>query len=185
MKASTLAIIGIAGLAAIASGWVYESQSLSIELQPELEIPADIDYFLRAPSFRVINNDGKLDYQLQSRYLEHYTQDDVSLIESPKMLVIRNGSRWQVEAAQGEMSHQQNSVQLIDRVVMVRQGSGELRVEAGAMLFEPDFDRIGIAQQLSLQSGNAIINGENAVFDLGKNTYTINNAKAVYRNEKS
>ncbi len=156
MKLARIALVVMAGIAAIAVGWIYQSQtSISISKQ-ELEIPVGIDYYLSAVSFRAMDKNGKLHYALKTPYLQHFKSSDISRMDSPEMAIYRDSEIWQVQANSAEMLHQQNTVNLIDQVTMEKNGNKPVK-----------------------------INADKAVFDLDNNVYLLTNTRAIYYNENS
>ena len=176
----TIILVFIAVLAAIAVGWVYQSRSKDTLGRPELEIPTDIDFFLSSMNYRVFNNSGNLDYQLQSPYLEHFIKDDISRIEAPRIQVYRDSGDWQIQASRGNILHRQEWLQLDTNVVMQRQGADAIQVRSESMLFKPDQDLIASQGIVTIESGNAKISGSKAVFDLRNNVYSLKNTRAIY-----
>jgi LPS export ABC transporter protein LptC len=180
MRPLTIILIFIAVLGAIAVGWVYESRSKDTLVQPELEIPTDIDFFLSSMDYRAFNKSGNLDYQLQSPYLEHFIKDDISRIETPLIHVYRDSGDWQIKAARGNILHRQEWLQLDKNVVMQRLGANAMQVRSESMLFKPDQDLIASQGRVTIESSSAKISGDNAVFDLRNNVYSLKNTRGIY-----
>ena len=177
-----LTIIGLvfAVLCAVAVGWIYEASSKRTLVRPELEIPTDIDFFLSQMNFRVFDKTGSLNYQLQSSYLEHFIKDDISRLQQPVIRVYRTGGDWQVEALSGDILHQQEWLRLDDNVLMQKMGADPIQVRTESMLFKPDQDLVAIDAKLTIESDSAKISGDNAVFDLGNESYSMKNTRAIY-----
>ncbi len=180
MRFSVLVFIFIAVVGAIAVGWIYESRSKTTTVRPELEIPTDIDYFLAELKYRIFNQAGSLDYQLRSPYLEHFARDDISRVKQPVVDVYRPGGDWRLKASRGEIFHQKNRLQLNDNVVMQKFGPRPMQVRSQSMLFEPDRNRLSSEETVVIESGNARISGNNAVFDLQNEIYLLKNTRSVY-----
>ncbi len=180
MKPLTLIAIVIAVLAAIAVGWVYESNSKKALVRAELEIPTDIDFFLSQMDYRVFDKSGNLDYRLQSPYLEHFIRDDISRIQKPMIRVFRDTAEWRLEAGSGEILHQQEWLQFDDRVVLKKLGENAIQIRSESMLFKPHQDLLSIESSVIIESDGAKISGDNAVFDLGNEVYSLKNTKAIY-----
>ena len=180
LRPLTIITLVIAVLAAVAVGWVYEASSRNSLAQPELEIPTDIDFFLSQMKFRVFDKSGNLNYQLQSQYLEHFIKDDISRIQQPVIQVYRETGDWHVEAATGNILHQQEWLQLDDKVLMQKMGADPIQVRTESMLFKPDQDLVTIDAVLTIESSRAKISGENAVFDLSNESYSLKNTRATY-----
>ncbi len=176
----TIIMVFITVLGAIAVGWVYESRSKNNLARPELEIPTDIDFFLSQLNYRVFNSSGGLDYQLQSPYLEHFIKNDISRIEQPVIQVFREGGDWQVEALNGTIFHQQEWVQLDNNVVMEQMGAESIRVRSDSILFKPGQDLVSAKTTVIIESNGARITGDQAIFDLRNEVYSLNNTRAIY-----
>ena len=174
-------IVFIAG--AVAAGWVYQSQSRTTTARPELEIPTDIDYFLAEVKYQIYDTTGALDYQLYSPYMEHFPLDDITRIKHPIVNVYRENGDWRVRARSGEMMHQQNILQLNHEVVMKRQGANPMQISSEAMVFDADRDLVTSDERVVIESDNAKISGDRAVFDLLNQVYSMKNTRAIYGHE--
>ncbi len=185
MRLSIIVVVIIAGLIAIAAGWVYQSRSKSLATRPALDIPSDIDYFMTNLNYRVIDKTGVLDYQFQSPYLEHYTQDDISRIEAPIVRVYETNSDWRVEAVIGEIYHRSNTMKLSKKVMMQKMGKDPILVRSETILFDPDRDLAVADQGLVIESANTRITADEAVFDLNNQVYRLKNTRTVYYDENN
>ena len=185
MKISSLFLLISAVVIAIAAGWIYQSQSKVSETHAQIEIPVDIDYYLSEVQFRVMNEEGVLDYQLRTPYLQHFRGDDISKMDKPEIDIYRKNQHWQVVAQTAELHHRLNTLKLIDNVLMEKQGDDPMLFSAEIMHFESDLDLVTSEQRVRLVSKNSQIDADKAVFDLDKNIYRFTNTRAVYNNENS
>lgn len=180
MKSRVLIFMLVIGIAAATSGWIYQSKSRSTVNRDELVIPDNIDYFLTDLRYRAINESGTLDYEFHSRRLEHHNRNDVSQIEIPSLKIFRGNSHWQIDSRRGELLHQHNLLRLQDHVVMVRLGNQPLQIYTQSIRFEPDRDLITSESSILMQSTNARIEAEQAIFDLANNVYSLKKARTIY-----
>lgn len=180
MKLSSIILVVSAGIIAIAVGWIYQSQTKPAETRTELEIPVDIDYYLSGVKYRVMAKSGELDYELRSPYLQHFKPGDISRIDTPEIDIFRKNQHWKIEAKTAEMLHQENTLYLIDKVLMQKQGEQPLQLTTELLRFESDSDRVIAEQAVQLIGKNTQIDADKALFELGKNIYTLTNTKAVY-----
>lgn len=185
MKARILVFVLVIGIGAVAVGWVYESQLRERVQQTELVIPANIDYFLTDLNYRSINETGNLDYEFDSRRLEHYPRDDISKIENPSLKIYRADDPWRVDAGRGEFVHAQNLLRLQQQVVMQKGGNNPLRITSEEIRFEPDRDRVSTDSGIVMHSPRAQIEADSAEFDLTNNVYRLSRTRAIYRHGKS
>lgn len=180
MRFSIFIVVLAAGIIAIAVGWIYQSSSTAIATRPALEIPTDIDYFMTNFKYRSINQSGRLDFQLESPYLEHYTQKDVSRIDEPLVVAYQQNDNWRVESKIGELDHESNTMRLSDNVVMQKIGGKPMLVRSDSILFDPDQDQVVAEQGILVETPNSRISADEAVFDLNNQVYRLKRTKAVY-----
>jgi LPS export ABC transporter protein LptC len=178
IKAPVVAVIAVATVAAIAIGWLYEPK-ITIS-RPDLEIPTNIDYFLSGVQYKSMNDQGNLDFMMQSPYLEHLTVANISLIDKPTVQIYRNAGDWRVKSLSGKLNHDDNSLQLKKNVVMRREGINPLQVQSEVLLFQPDLSLVSTSKAIRIQSDNAIIYGSEAIFDLKNQVYSLKNTKSTY-----
>ena len=180
MKPSTIMFVILAGIAAIAVGWVYQSSIKPTESISELEIPLDIDYYLAEFSYRVMSKTGSLKYDLRSPYLEHYRYEDLSRIETPLMNIYRKQHHWHARARVAEILHQTETLHLIDDVIFERKGDKPLTMKTALMSFDTKSNIITGRNGVQIVSGKSQIDADNAVFDLERNIYSLHRTTAVY-----
>ncbi|MCP3688373.1 MAG: LPS export ABC transporter periplasmic protein LptC [Gammaproteobacteria bacterium] len=156
MRLARITLVVIAGIVAIAAGWVYQSQTSIAISKQELEIPIGIDYYLSTVSYRAMDKNGKLHYALKTPYLQHFKRDDISRMDKPEMAIYRDNETWQAQANSAELLHRQNIVNLIDQVIIEKPGNKPVT-----------------------------INADKAVLDLGNNVYLFTNTRTVYYNESN
>ncbi len=179
MKPSVFIFALFAGIAAIAAGWFYQSKIQPAVSTTGTDIPLDIDYYLAEFSYRVISEAGNLEYDLRSPYLEHYKLEDVSRIEAPLMNIYRK-QQWNARARAAELIHRSEILNLIDEVVFERKGDNPLKMTTALMTFDMQRDTITGRNGVRITSGKSVIDADSAVFDLERNTYSLNETTAVY-----
>jgi LPS export ABC transporter protein LptC len=185
VKSRLSILVIILGIVAIAAGWIYESR-----LRPEVEradlvIPDNIDYFLTNMRYRSMSTEGALDYEFNSRRLEHYRLNDVSHIEVPSLRIYRKTSQWKVDALKGEFLHQDNLLRLRQQVVMQKQGRNPMQMYTESIRFEPDRDLVSSEASVLIHSKQARIEAEQAIFDLAGEVYRFSKARTTYYHEDS
>jgi len=185
MKTRLSIFIVVLGLAAVAIGWVYESQLRSQSEEAQWVIPDNIDYFLTNLRYRVMTPDGELDYEFRSRRLEHRPLTDVSHIEAPTLQIYSDGERWQVDAREGQFQHRDNLLQLRHEVVMRRGGEQPLQLSADSLSFAPDRDLVSAESNILLRTDNAVIEADTAIFDLESGHYNLTRTRSVYDQNES
>jgi lipopolysaccharide export system protein LptC len=58
-----------------------------------------------------------------------------------------------------------------------------MRVQAQSMLFKPDLNLLSSEENVIIESGNARISGNRAVFDLQNEVYSLKNTRTVFYHE--
>jgi len=180
MKSRALILVIVLGVIAVAVGWVYESHLRSRVTTTALVIPNNIDYFLTNLNYRAVDDSGKLDYEFNSRRLEHYPRNDVSLIETPALNIYRESDLWHVNALKGELQHQGNRLWLREQVVMQKTGDDPLEILTESIRFEPDQDLVSSESAVLMRSKQSTIEAQAAVFDLAGKVYRLTRTRAVY-----
>lgn len=180
MKLTTIVLVLLAGFAAIAAGWIYQSKIQPAVSSAELEIPLDIDYYLSGVRYRAMSKTGQLDYELRSPYLEHYKLEDISRIDTPRMNIYRNGQHWQAQSQMAELQHQTKVLSLIDDVIFERTDDEPVKMTTSLLSFDSNNDMVVSEKGVQIVSDKAQINADSGVFDLRRNIYSLNRASAVY-----
>lgn len=179
MKPSSFIFAAFAVIAAVAVGWIYQSRIQPVISTDSREMPMDIDYYLAGINYRVMSKAGKLEYDLQSPYLEHYKLEDVSRIEAPRMNIYRK-QLWRAQARTGELLHRNETLNLIEDVTFERKGDNPLKMEAALMIFDIDRNTLSGHDGVQITARNSKIKANSAVFDLERDVYSLNNTTAVY-----
>lgn len=179
MKSRLLIFVLVFGLMAIAAGWVYESRLRKISDIAAPEIPDNIDYFMTNLNYRAIGADGELDYEFNSRRLEHRPLKDISHIQAPALSIYRD-DLWQVDAQQGELLHTDNLLWLRQQVLMQKSGPAAFELRTESLQFDPEKDLVRSDDSVFIKSPQARIEADNAVFDLAGGIYRLGKTRAVY-----
>lgn len=185
MKSRALIFVVVIGIIAIAVGWVYESRLRPDSETAELIIPDNIDYFLTNLDYRAVGANGKIDYEFNSRRLEHHPLDDVSLIETPVLNIYRADDHWKVNALKGELQHQQNRLWLREQVVVQKTGADPFEMLTESISFEPERDLVSSETAVIMRSKQAKIEAETAEFDLAGKIYRLTRTRAIYYHDDS
>lgn len=185
MKARWLPLVIIFGIAAIAVGWIYQSQSRSESASSATSIPDNIDYYLTHLNYRTMTKAGNLNYEFQSIRLEHHNLDDISHITRPSLQIYRNSEFWQVDSILGMIEHQSNLLRLEQQVVMLKSGDKALKITSESIRFEPDRDLVISDSGVIVTTATARIKAEAASLNLADKIYSFKKTRAIYHNENS
>lgn len=121
-----LPLLGVA-LAAAASWWLYQQVSLE-HAQRDGRHRHDPDAFADDFDLRTLNARGKLEHRLWARRMEHYPDDDSTVLEMPRLELYRPGEpTWHVRARQGWVSSGGAEILLEGDVDVQRKGSKAAR----------------------------------------------------------
>lgn len=121
-----LPLLGVA-LAAAASWWLY--QQVSVEhAQGDGRHRHDPDAFADDFDLRTLNARGKLEHRLWATRMEHYPDDDSTVLEMPRLELYRPGEpTWHVNARKGWVSSGGAEILLEGNVDVQRKGSKTAR----------------------------------------------------------
>lgn len=180
MKSRVLIFVVVIGLIAVAAGWVYESRLRTKPDTGALEIPDNIDYFLTNLNYRAVDADGNLDYEFSSSRLEHRPLNDVSHIQLPSLNIYRETDRWRVNAQLGELRHADDLLWLRRQVLMQKSGAIPFELRTESIQFDPARNLVSSDSGVLMQSRQARIEADTAVFDLAGKVYRLGKTRAVY-----
>lgn len=180
MKLRPLVFILVLGVLAIAVGWIYESRLRAPAQPARLDIPDNIDYFLTNLHYRAVDDLGRLDYEFESRRLEHRPLNDTSLIDQPALRIFRDTERWRISAQQGELQHAEKLMWLRRQVVAHKSGGVPFELRTESMRFDPVRDLVQSDSGVLLSSPRSRIEADSAVFDLAARIYRLGRTRALY-----
>ena len=121
-----LPLLGVA-LAAAASWWLYQQVSLE-HAQRDGRHRHDPDAFADDFDLRTLNAQGKLKHRLWATRMEHYPDDDSTMLTMPRLELYRPGEpTWHVKSRQGWVSSGGAEVLLEGDVDVQRKGSKTAR----------------------------------------------------------
>lgn len=114
-------------LAAAASWWLY--QQVSVEYaQRDGRHRHDPDAFADAVDLRTLDARGRLEHRLWAARMEHYPDDDSTLLDAPRLELYRPGEpTWHVRARRGRVSSGGTQVLLEGNVDVRRDSSRDRR----------------------------------------------------------
>ena len=121
------------------------------------------DYIVEKFSFVRMTPEGKPRYLFYGAKLTHHPEGDVSVVERPMMQNMTPGEQpMMIHAQRGRIRHQQNEVDLMGKVDIVRPASPEaqyLRLKTEALTVFPDEDRMRSDQKVDVTLGQTTIAG--------------------------
>lgn len=81
------------------------------------------DYYLEEFTTRKFDATGTLQYRVSGKSLLHFPEDDRSEITEPNVILLRDGVRWDITSATGEMLRKPDTFTLFGNVEIERAGS--------------------------------------------------------------
>ena len=121
------------------------------------------DYIVEKFSFVRMTPEGKPRYLFYGAKLTHQPQGDVSEVERPMMQNMVPGEQpMMIHAQRGRIRHQQNEVDLMGKVDIVRPASPSaqyLRLKTEALTVFPDEDRMRSNRRVDMTLGQSTIIG--------------------------
>lgn len=124
-RAAPILVIPSVLLLAALSVWVADFLRLP-EPGGKAPSPQYPEYIVENFSSEVFKADGSRDYLLRASQLHHYTDDNITRVEAPRLMLFRGEPPpWEVEADQGVLREAQAQVDLVGAVVMHRPALGD------------------------------------------------------------
>jgi len=71
-------------------------------------------------------------------------------------------------------------VELDKDVVMQKMGAESIQVQSDSIIFKPDQDLVSSKDTVIINTGRAKITGDQAIFDLRNEVYSLKNTRAIY-----
>lgn len=166
---------------ALSLGWFFDTQS-PLLIENPLEVPENIDYYLSGVRYRAMNGEGSIRYQLDSPYLEHFIQEDISVIRQPFIDYQGKPQRWTLSAQQGVLQHQSEVFELQEQVNLTRfDANDRMQLSTERMILTTQNDLVVIPQRLQLSTGSLQLQANSATLDVSNNQYRFNGVKATYQ----
>ncbi len=112
------------------------------------------DYYLRGIHSQHTDPSGRLQHQLTAVSLSHYPHRDEITLERPHISLFQlDGSRWEVRAAHGLLSDNQQQLQLSGEVLIEQlDGPQPMRLETESLWLWPEREYAETADPVSLHS---------------------------------
>ena len=110
-------MLALAALAAL-SGWLQQTEEQAAPARASGE-RHDPDFYLKDFTLTTMDKSGAPRNRLESPYMVHYTDDDISEVTTPRMQVFRKDAPpWQIDAGSGVILSEGKTVLLRDGVVI-------------------------------------------------------------------
>ena len=140
----------------------------------ETSDPHYIDVFINDFTITAMSEDGKPDYILKAKRLEHYNDNDFAIISEPVIKLKQNDQLWSISALTGEIDDSHQRIILRDKVIVQQQGKTEsIRLETEQLEIRPheqiakSSQRVRIIQrEFNLQSKGMILNSATGEIEL-------------------
>lgn len=122
----------------------------------------DPDYMLEGLSVIRTNHDGVARYKLFAKKMLHYSDDDSTHLEQPRLVNATPGKpAVQIKADQGELSGSNDDVYLSGNVTLLRNASngwGKATMVTSSLHIIPDDDIAKTDKAVTITEGNTTIN---------------------------
>lgn len=138
--------------------------------------PHYIDMFINDFSFTAMNEQGEPGYTLRAKRLEHYSDNDFSVIDEPVIQLTQKDKHWLITARSGEIDDDSQKI-ILRHDVVLQQQNGQHPVRLETELLEIDtVEQIAkssqtvriIQQEFHLKSEGMILNNATGELELLK-----------------
>lgn len=174
----TLVLVG----SALVVGWLFDEQSVLSPTRDDFKIPDNIDYYLSRVDYRAMNEQGKLNYRLQTPYLEHYIREDTSQIEQPRFHFLGEPSQWKIRSGKASLQHRAERFELTQKVELQRESTIDpLRLNTSLMILLARDKIVDIPQPLTLKTPTLQLQAKSAQIHMSQDLYQFSGVRATYQ----
>ena len=115
-------IVPLIVVAVLARNWV-EDRPDSVVVEETINMQeTQSDYYLEEFTTRKFDATGTLQYRVSGKSLLHFPEDGRSEITAPNVILLREGIRWDITSAKGEMLREPDTFTLFGNVQIERAG---------------------------------------------------------------
>ncbi len=167
---------------ALVIGWLFDKQSMLAPTRDSFQIPDNIDYYLSQVDYRAMNEQGKLNYRLQTPYLEHYIREDTSLIQQPRFQFLGEPAQWMIRSQKASLQHREERFELTRQVELKRESRlNPLRLSTSLMILLARDKIVDIPQPLKLTTPTLALQADSAKIHMDRELYQFSGVKATYQ----
>jgi LPS export ABC transporter protein LptC len=183
MKPWHLPAFLLALLVAAIAGWIFDREGQQ-EVEAELEIPDNIDYYLVEARWRSFDPDGALNFELNTPHLEHFVKDDTSIVLEPEIRYIAGATSWNMRAQRGKMLHQQDAIELTNSVRIQRETADDpMQLSSEHLRLESLNEVVFFDHPLTLQSPRLRLNAQSAVLRIERGLHEFRGVRVIYHDQ--
>ncbi len=149
----------------------------------------DPDFMLEGLSVIRTDNEGVARYRLFAKRMLHYSDDDSTHLEQPRLVNAAPGkSEVQISADRGEISGDNDDVNLSGNVILSRNvgtSSNRATLITSSLLINPDGDIARTDKAVTIKEGGTTINAVGMELDSGTNvTRLMSQVRVVHDKER-
>lgn len=177
-------LLVIAALLLVALGnWLTEQSVKQVDkhLTPQPEV--QLDYYLNRVTISALDDEGRLQHRLQATQLNHYSTTDQTMLQQPRMEILKQDDvLWRLTAEQGVLE-QQNDELLLQGQVELLQPSAEqpLRLNTPALRIQPRDGTADTNQPVTLRQASSRIDAVGMkIEDEGKRVTLLSHVRGHY-----
>lgn len=115
-------IVPLIILAVWARNWVEDRPATFVVEETINMRETQSDYYLEEFTTRKFDTAGMLQYRVSGKSLLHFPEDGRSEITAPNVILLREGIRWDITSARGQMLREPDTFTLIGNVQIERAG---------------------------------------------------------------
>jgi len=121
-------IVPLLLLAVWAHNWVEDSPDPFVFEETINMRETQSDYYLEEFTTRKFDTTGALQYRVSGKSLIHFPEDDRSEITAPNVILLREGIRWNITSASGQMLRDPDTFTLFGNVQVERDADSQDRM---------------------------------------------------------
>ena len=153
--------------------------------KPKLEIPNNIDYYLKNTQQKSFKTDGSIDFKLSSDLLEHYKKEDKSIMLNPDITLERENT-WKIRAKQGDFFHPEELISFKHNVVLDKFNEIKpFKVLTNTLLFNVQQDLVTSQSDVTVSADNWHIKAKAMSLDMNSEIHQFTQVTARYRDDQN
>jgi len=145
-------IVPLLLLAVWAHNWVEDSPDPFVFEETINMRETQSDYYLEEFTTRKFDTTGALQYRVSGKSLIHFPEDDRSEITAPNVILLREGIRWNITSASGQMLRDPDTFTLFGNVQIERDAESQDRmsIRTESLSVHPDNNEVSTDQPIEV-----------------------------------
>ncbi len=150
-----------------------------------LVIPNNVDYYLSNTHQKSFDDNGSIDFTLNSTLLEHFKREDKSRLIEPDVQV-RRETTWQIKAELGDFFHPEEIITFNQNVRLDKLSqTAPFQVLASDLLLDIQQDLVISKSSVKVTADSWMLNAKTMTLNMKNEVHQFSQVTARYRHDKN